>query len=119
MNHGVRAVGRRQVVVDPTHDPRQVQNPQYHQHEPDRQLHSQTDARRDDDAEQNNGRTHHKDCQRMTESPEGTDQCRVLHALLPAYDGGNGNNVIRVGGVPHSKKKAQDDNREERNHKDV
>ena len=40
----------------------------------------------------------------MTAAPEDANQTRFEDGTLPADDGGNGNDVIRIGGMAHPEK---------------
>src|SRR5437899_13047181 len=46
----------------------------------------------------------------MTTAPEDANQTGFQDGTLPADDGGNGNDVIRIGGVAHPEKKTNQRN---------
>src|SRR5271154_3259953 len=52
----------------------------------------------------------------MTQAPEDSNQGGVANAALAADDGGDGDYVVRVGGVPHAEEKTESDDREESDH---
>src|SRR5580704_7345406 len=52
----------------------------------------------------------------MAQSPQHPDQSRAPYAALPAHNRGDGDHVIRVGGMAHAQEKSQRDNREQSDH---
>ena len=53
----------------------------------------------------------------MADAPQRADHGGVLDATLAANDGGNGDNMIGVGGMAHPEKEAQHDNGEKSDHR--
>jgi len=52
----------------------------------------------------------------MAQSPQHPDQSRAPYAALPAHNRGDGDHVVRVGGMAHAQEKSQRDNREQSDH---
>jgi hypothetical protein len=96
---------------EPPKDSRKTQGAKKDKHQADRELHGQTEARRDGYLEKNEGGADRKNRQGMSESPKNSDQCRVADVLLLADDGGHSDDMIGICGVPHSKNEANQNNR--------
>lgn len=110
MNHGTGMTARRrEISSDPLGDAGQIQNAQQDEHESDCQLHREPDTRRNYQVEDDNSCTDDEDSDGVADAPEDSDQACVPDALLPADDGGDGDNVIWIGGVAHPQDKTQRD----------
>ena len=87
----------------------QIEDAEQDEHQADGQLHGETDARRNDDVEENDGRAHAEDGDGVADAPERSDHTCLADAPLAADDGGNGDDVVRVCGMAHAKDKSQTD----------
>ena len=108
--------GGRERLGDPARESGKIQNSQQDQHQADRQLHGEAEPRRNHHSEKNDRRAHQKNRDGMAQSPEHADQSSLTYAALPAHDGGDGDHVVRVGGVAHAKEKSQRDDGEQSDH---
>lgn len=79
------------------------------QHQANRKLHCQAKASGNDDIKENDCAAHDEDRQRVTEAPENTDQGRTFRTALLADDGSYSDDVIGIGGMPHTQKEADRD----------
>ena len=113
MQNGTRGLSRSKARCNPLSEAGQVENSEQDQHQPDGQLHRQTDPRRNHQVEKNNRSTDCENRDGVTDSPEDSDQACVANALLSTDDSSDGNHVIGVGGMPHSEKKTQRDDGEQ------
>jgi hypothetical protein len=52
----------------------------------------------------------------VADSPQDSDRSGVAHAALAAHNGGDGDDVIRIGCVAHAEEKTQGDYGEESDH---
>jgi len=104
--------GGRERLSDPARESGKVQNSQQDQHQADGQLHSEAEPRRNHHSEKNDRRAHQKNRDGMPQSPQHSDQSRVTYAALAANNRGDGDHVVRVGGMPHPQEKSERDNRE-------
>src|SRR6516165_1089124 len=98
-----------QSVSEPLQDSRQVQNAQNNEHESHGKFHGQPHTRRNDYAERNDDRTHEKNREGVSQSPEHSNQRRLSRPPLTANDGADGDDVVRIGCVTHAQKEAQQD----------
>jgi len=56
--------------------------------------------------EADDSRANHDDRDGMAESPESPDERRFRQRFLPAHNGGNRDDVVRVRGMAHAQKKS-------------
>jgi hypothetical protein len=89
----------------------QVRDAQENQHQADRKLHRETDARGNHPAEKNNSATNDENGQRVAEPPKRTDQCRMADLLVSRHNGRDGDHVIGIRGMPHAEEEAEHDDR--------
>src|SRR5262249_25636105 len=74
----------REAVAQPVHGAGQIQNAEQNQHERDRELQREPEARRNDHSEENNGRPDDQDGQRMSHSPENADPAGAWYGPFAA-----------------------------------
>src|SRR5262249_26380035 len=86
------------------------------QHQPHGKLHGKPDARRNHQAEKNNGGAYQEDRQRVTHAPNCSNHRRAADIALAADDRTDGDDVIRVRGMTHPEKKSQRDDGKKANH---
>jgi hypothetical protein len=110
------SAGRRERVGNPLEHAGQVKDAQKNQHQADGKFHRETDARWNDPAEQNNSAAHQQDRKRVAHAPNGANQRGVADLSVSRDDGCNGDDVVRVGGVPHSEEEAERDDGEQTDH---
>ena len=94
------ATGRKR-VVHPLQQARQVKDAQENQHQSHRKLHREANTLRHHPAEQNNSASDQKNRERVTHTPKSADDRSVADLSVSCDDGGNGNDVIGIRGVPH------------------
>src|ERR1700741_1252120 len=98
---------RAEILRDPAHHAGKIQYAQKNEHEADRKLHRKAEARRNNDAEQNDERSDQKDCDGVAESPKDADERRAPDCALAADDRGDGDDVIGVRRMAHAEKESQ------------
>src|SRR2546426_2072249 len=95
---------------------KQIHQAQSNQHEAHGKLHPESQPGRNNQLEKDNSRAHHKNRQRMPDPPKHTRQGGPRQVPLAADDGCYRDDMIRIGGVPHSQEKTQCDDREQTDH---
>jgi len=108
---------RPEILRDPAHHAGKIQDAQKNEHEANRKLHRKAEARRNNDAEQNDERSDQENCDGMAESPKDADERGAANGALAAHDGSHGDDVISVRRMAHAEKESQRDNRKKRNHR--
>lgn len=88
----------------------QIEDAEQDEHEADRKFHGEADAGRDDQVKEDDGGADNHDGDGVAESPECTDEGSAAEGTFAADDGGDGDNVIGIGGMTHAE--------EETNHQD-
>ena len=88
---------------EPLQNSRKAQCAKQDQHQADPKFHSQTKARRDTDLEKDDGCADGKNRQRVPQTPKDPDECGLADVLFLADDGCYGDDMVGVGGMPHSK----------------
>ncbi len=106
-------VSGRESVGDPLRDPGKVEHTQQNQHQADREFHRQPNLYWNYQVEENNSGSNYQNRQRMAKPPEGADQAGMTNAVLAAYDRGDGDDVVGIGGVPHPEEESESDNGEQ------
>jgi len=114
-----RAVERRKPVGDPLGSSAQIEHSQQDQHQPDRQLHGEADARRDHQVKEDDRRPHQDNRDGVAHAPEHSDQPGVPDVPLTAHDRAHRNHVIRIGGVSDSEQKSHTDDSQQVDHVDL
>ena len=119
-NGGLRCCGgdasqRSEALRNPTHDTGQIQHPQQDKHQGNAKLHGQSETRRYHDTEDNNCRSHQKNRQCVSQSPEQANRRRASDGALAAHNGGHCNDVVGVRGMTHSQEQSQQNYCHERN----
>src|SRR4051812_36617780 len=99
-----------------THKGKNVYQAERHQHERNGKFHTQPESRWNRYTEQDDGRAHNKNRQRVADSPEDAGPCGAAYLILAAHDGGDRNDMIWVGGVSHSEKEADGEDGNEADH---
>jgi hypothetical protein len=95
----------REFVADPFHRPGQIQHTKQNQHQANGKFHRQAEPRRDRQTKQDDGRADGDNGQGMTATPQDANYSRFGDRSFAADDRGHGNDVIRIGGMPHPEKK--------------
>ena len=85
----------------------QIENAEEDEHDADGKLHGEAETGRDDEREEDDGGADGEDGQRVTGSPERSDQRCARKAALAGDDGGDGDHVIGISGVPHAEEEAE------------
>ena len=98
--------------TEPLHGAGQIESAEKNQHQAYGKFHGETGAGRDDYAEKDDGAANDGDGQRVTATPEDADEAGFGDGAFAADDGGNGNDVIRIGGVAHPEEEADGENGE-------
>jgi hypothetical protein len=106
-----RPSDERGCLTDRPCHPRQGQCAEQDQHNADAKLHGKADSRWDDHTEENDRAADGQDCQCVSEPPYRADHGRTPQILLAGHDSGNGDDVVRLGGVPDAEEKPQKEQR--------
>jgi len=106
-----RMAGRK-FFAEPFHGAGEVEKAEQDEHEANREFHREARARRNSHAEENDGAADDGDGQRVAAAPEDADETGFGNGTLAADDGGNGDDMIGIGGVAHPEKKADGENGE-------
>ncbi len=113
---GVRSrharVAGRELFAEPFHRSGEIENAEQNEHQAYGEFHGQARAGRYHYAEEDDGASDNGNGERVTAAPEDADQARFEDGTLAADDGGNGNDVIGIGGVTHPEKKTDEKNGE-------
>lgn len=105
------------IAAHPVHDAAQVHDSQDDEHEGHGKLHRQAKAWRDNHAKENDCPADKKNREAVAKSPKHAEQSRAAHLAFATHDRGNGNDVIRIRGVPHAQKKAKEHERNKSDHR--
>jgi hypothetical protein len=101
---------------DPAHHPGQIENAQKNQHQPNRQLHRETDPRWNDETEQDDRGTHNKNRDCVTHAPEDPNQRRMADASLAGHNRSHSDDVVRIRRVAHAEKKSKSNDGKQSDH---
>ena len=93
-------------MSDPLRDAGEIKDSKENQHQAYGQFHSEADARRDCQVEQNNGHPDEEDRNGVAYSPQCANHACVPDSSLTAHNCRNGNDMIGIGGVANPKKKS-------------
>src|SRR5690242_20188663 len=91
----------------------QVAQSQHNKHHANCEFHRKSYAWRQRDAEKNENGAYEKDGDRVPYPPGGADNCCAPGLLLPANDGTDSDDVVGIGGVPHSQQEPDRQNGEQ------
>src|SRR5215467_8971102 len=97
-------------------DPGQVPHAEHDQHQSDGHLHGQADPRWDHDREEDNGPADRHYRQAMPDPPQASDYDRRSYRRLTGHDRADRNHMVGVRGMAHAENKAEQCEREDRNH---
>src|SRR3954467_15638834 len=86
---------------------RQIEDAEQDEHQADGELHSEADARWNDDVEENDGSADTEDGDGVADAPQHTDRACLTNAALAADDGRNCDDVVGIRGMAHAENKAQ------------
>jgi hypothetical protein len=107
----VNVTGAKTLDVAPKSE--NVEHAEQDEHERDRELHGEADARGKDDTEENDRAAHEHDGERVADPPECADEARRPNRFFAAHDRRHGDHVIGIGRVAHAEKKPERQQREE------
>ena len=93
-----------------------IHGAQENQHKADGEFHGEPDARRDYNVKKNDEGAYDKDGKGVSDAPEYPGERGLEEIALAADYGGDRHNVIRIGGVSHTKKKSHRKNGDEVDH---
>jgi hypothetical protein len=99
----------REIVCDPLQDASEIQDAEQNQHKSHRQFHREADTNGNDRAEQDEFSANEEDREGVADSSEGADSDGVLDGAIARDDGGDGDDVIGIGGVAHAEEEAERD----------
>jgi hypothetical protein len=85
----------------------QIEGAEQNEHEADGELHRQTEAGRDDQGEEDDSRSDGEDSDGVADAPEGADDGCASEPFFAGDDGGDGDDVVGVGGVAHAEEEAE------------
>lgn len=94
-----------------------VDHPENDEHHRDGKFHAEADAHRNNEVEENYSGSDHENRGRVAKAPECTDQCGASAAAMVGNDGGDRDDVVRIGGVTHAEKKSDGENGEKSDHR--
>src|SRR5580692_5303316 len=110
-------MGRREFFAYPFSDAGKIQDTEKNQHQADSEFHGEADTRGNHDVKEDDGSADEDDGDGVAESPKRADERGFGKGTFAADDGGDGNDVIRVGGMAHAKEEADKENRKSADHK--
>ncbi|MEY2439360.1 MAG: hypothetical protein QOI34_745 [Verrucomicrobiota bacterium] len=96
--------------------PSEIERPQQYQHKGDTKFQTQTKPFRNHDTKEYNRAAHEQQGEAMADSPKYAGERGASNAALAANNGGNGNDMIRVGCVPHAEKETKEEDGNESDH---
>ncbi len=94
----------------------QIDHTEQDQHPCDAELQTHPEALRNDDPEKNDRSADDEQREAVSDAPENSGQRRAADLTLAAHDGGDRDDVIGIGSVPHAEKKPEEEKRDERHH---
>lgn len=110
---GVRAgdvrVSGREFLAQPFGDSSEVENAEENEHQSDGKFHRETDTRRNDPVEENDGAADNGDGDGVPQTPEGANESCLGESAFTGDDGGDRDDVIGVGGVTHAEEESDDE----------
>ncbi len=84
--------------------------PEKDQHQTDGEFHRESYAHGDGEPEEDNSSADQEDRERMAYAPKDADQRGLHDGALAANDGGDGDDVIGIGGMAHAEDKTDREN---------
>lgn len=109
MEDAAMAVVWRISVRDALRNACQIENTEQDQHQADSQFHGETDARRDDDIEENNDSADTEDGDGVADPPKNANNPCLPDAALAADNRRDSDDVIGIRGVAHAEDKSKPD----------
>jgi len=85
----------------------QIEGSEQNEHEADGELHREAEAGRDNEGEEDDSRADGEDCDGVADAPERADDGCASEPLFAGDDGGDGDDVVGVGGVAHAEEEAE------------
>jgi hypothetical protein len=104
---------REQPVTNPLHESGQVHDSENDEHQGHAELHREAQPRRYGDLEHDDGAADEENGDRVPNAPRASHQRRAPQRAVPGDDGGDRDDVIGIGGMPHTEKEPEDDERQE------
>ena len=86
----------------------QIERAEQDQHKGDAEFQAHPEALRNHDAEEDDGSANDEQRQAVADAPENSGPGGAPDLALPANDGGNGDDMIGIGRVPHAEKEAEE-----------
>jgi len=109
---GDMGMRRREFFAEPLRDAGEVQHAEKNQHQAYGEFHGEADARRNDEAEENDAGADHGDRKSVAAAPKNADEAGFRDGAFVADDGRDGDDVIGISGVTHPKEKTNRKNGE-------
>jgi len=106
----------REFFAEPLADAGEIEDPEKNEHEADGKFHGQSDARGNNDVEEDDRCTDEDDGDGVAQSPECTDERGFGEGAFAADDGGDGDDVVGIGSMAHAEEKSDDENGESADH---
>src|SRR6476646_5793058 len=94
----------------------QIERAKQDQHKGDAEFQAHSEALRDHDAKEDDGSANNEQRQAVSDSPENSGPGGATNLALAANDGGNGDDMIGIGRVPHAEKEAKEQDGKKRAH---
>jgi len=109
---------RGKAVADPVHGARKVQQAEKYEHKGDRELQSESEARRNYQPKQNDRSPNYQNRQSVANSPKDPDPPGARDRLLPADDGRDSDDMVGIGSVTHAEQEADAENEQGAGHEE-
>ena len=106
--HGHPGACTSSFLDDPAHAGERQQAEQ-DKHDADGEFHGQAHACGNHDAEQDDRAAHHQNGERVSDALDAADQRRAAQRALPADDGGDRDDMVGIGGVPHTEEEPEEE----------
>ena len=103
-------VGGREFFAEVFGDAGEIQDAEEDQHQADGKFHRQADAGGDGEAEEDDGGADDENRQCVADAPEDADPAGFQDGAFAADDGGDGDDVVGIGGVAHAEDEADAEN---------
>ena len=84
----------------------QVEHSEQDEHQRDGEFEGESEARRNYYAEEDDGGADNENGEGVSDSPEDADPASAGDGTLPADNGGDGDDMVGIGGVTHAEKES-------------
>ena len=112
----VRMVMRSDRAVKDAIECAQIEQAEQDEHESNAKFQTEPDPFRNDQAEEDDPAANTQKSEAVADTPENSSERGFADFSLPADDGGDGNDVIGVGRMAHSKEESEEEDAKQRGH---